>query len=73
MIAETRTVTKHIVAACTAAGFIPRNHPASRRLCACTAAGGRDSRPVISPWDIVASVLPVYLLIVAGAVLRRTG
>ena len=30
-------------------------------------------RAVISPGDIVASVLPVYLLIVAGAVLRWTG
>lgn len=28
---------------------------------------------MISPVDVVASVLPVYLLIVAGAVLRRTG
>ena len=30
-------------------------------------------RAVISPGDVVASVLPVYLLIVAGAVLRKTG
>ena len=29
--------------------------------------------PVISPWDIVSSVLPVYILIVAGAALRKTG
>jgi predicted permease len=28
---------------------------------------------VISPWAVIASVLPVYLLLVAGAVLRRTG
>jgi len=28
---------------------------------------------VISPWDVVQSVLPVYLLIVAGAVMRRAG
>jgi hypothetical protein len=28
---------------------------------------------VISPWDVVASVLPVYLLIVTGALLRWTG
>ena len=28
---------------------------------------------MISPWDIVQSVLPVYLLIVAGALLRGTG
>jgi predicted permease len=28
---------------------------------------------VISPWDVVQSVLPVYLLIVAGAVMRWTG
>jgi predicted permease len=27
---------------------------------------------VIAPWDVVASVLPVYLLIVAGAILRLT-
>jgi len=32
-----------------------------------------DSRAVISPGAVVASVLPVYLLIVAGAVFRRTG
>ena len=30
-------------------------------------------RAVISPGDVVASVLPVYLLIVAGVVLRKTG
>ena len=30
-------------------------------------------RAVISPWDVVGSVLPVYLLIVAGAVCRKTG
>lgn len=35
-------------------------------------AGGKAGG-VISPGDVVASVLPVYLLIVAGAVLRRTG
>ncbi len=29
--------------------------------------------PVISPAAVIASVLPVYLLIVAGAVLRKTG
>jgi predicted permease len=34
---------------------------------------GPDSRGVISPGAVVASVLPVYLLIVAGAVFRRTG
>lgn len=34
--------------------------------------GGRDAGAVISPVDVVASVLPVYLLIVAGAVLRKT-
>jgi hypothetical protein len=34
---------------------------------------GRNAAGVISPGDVVASVLPVYLLIVAGAVLRRTG
>ena len=28
---------------------------------------------VISPGAVIASVLPVYLLIIAGAVLRRTG
>ena len=28
---------------------------------------------MISPWDVVASVLPVYLLIVGGALLRATG
>lgn len=28
---------------------------------------------MISPWAVIASVLPVYLLIVAGAALRRTG
>lgn len=28
---------------------------------------------VISPWDVVGSVLPVYLLIVAGAALRKAG
>ena len=28
---------------------------------------------MISPWDVVASVLPVYLLILAGALLRRSG
>jgi predicted permease len=28
---------------------------------------------VISPWAVIASVLPVYLLLLAGAVLRRTG
>jgi predicted permease len=32
-----------------------------------------DSGGVISPLDVVASVLPVYLLILAGAMLRRTG
>lgn len=35
--------------------------------------GGRKPRRVISPWDIVASVLPVYLLILAGAAFRLTG
>lgn len=34
---------------------------------------GRNSGGVISPLDVVASVLPVYLLIVAGVVLRWTG
>jgi len=33
----------------------------------------RDSCGVISPLNVVASVLPVYLLILAGALLRRTG
>lgn len=33
----------------------------------------RDINRVISPGAVIASVLPVYLLIVAGAVLRRTG
>lgn len=28
---------------------------------------------MISPWDVVSSVLPVYLLIVGGALLRATG
>lgn len=28
---------------------------------------------MISPWDVVGSVLPVYLLIVAGALCRKTG
>ena len=28
---------------------------------------------MVSPWNIVASVLPVYLLILAGALLRRVG
>ena len=28
---------------------------------------------MISPWDVLASVLPVYLLIVAGSALRKTG
>lgn len=28
---------------------------------------------MISPWDVVSSVLPVYLLIVAGAASRKTG
>jgi predicted permease len=31
-----------------------------------------DAVPVISPADVVASVLPVYLLLAGGAVLRRT-
>jgi len=35
--------------------------------------GCRNAAPVISPWDVVASVLPVYLLLVAGSVLRWTG
>ena len=34
--------------------------------------GGRDSAPVISPLEVVSSVLPVYLLLLAGAVLRWT-
>ena len=34
---------------------------------------GRDSGRVVSPWDVVSSVLPVYLLIVGGALLRLTG
>ncbi len=34
---------------------------------------GREARGVISPWAVVSSVLPVYLLIVAGAVMRKTG
>lgn len=33
----------------------------------------RDCGGVISPWDVLQSVLPVYLLIVAGAVLRWVG
>jgi predicted permease len=39
------------------------------------ARAGRDREfgRVISPGAVIASVLPVYLLIVAGAVLRRTG
>ena len=39
------------------------------------ARAGRGRKPtrVISPGAVIASVLPVYLLIVAGAVLRRTG
>ncbi len=28
---------------------------------------------MISPWDVVSSVMPVYLLILAGAVFRKTG
>lgn len=32
-----------------------------------------ESRAVISPWDVIQSVLWVYLLILAGAVARRTG
>ena len=40
-------------------------------LARCRAA--RDARRVISPLDVVASVLPVYLLIVAGAVSRKLG
>ncbi len=34
---------------------------------------GRELEGVISPGVVIASVLPVYLLIVAGAVLRRSG
>ena len=34
---------------------------------------GQEFGSVISPGAVIASVLPVYLLIVAGAVLRRTG
>lgn len=33
----------------------------------------RDASKVISPSAVIASVLPVYLLLIAGAVLRRTG
>lgn len=32
----------------------------------------RDAGVVISPWDVVASVFPVYLLLVAGALVRWT-
>ena len=35
--------------------------------------GGRNAAAVISVWDVLASVLPVYLLLAAGAVLRRAG
>lgn len=35
--------------------------------------GRPDAAPVISPGAVVVSVLPVYLLIVAGALLRKTG
>ncbi len=34
---------------------------------------GRELGAVISPLTVIASVLPVYLLMIAGAVLRRTG
>ncbi len=34
---------------------------------------GRDRAAVISPGAVIASVLPVYLIIVAGAALRKTG
>ena len=34
---------------------------------------GRELGGVISPLTVIASVLPVYLLMIAGAVLRRTG
>jgi predicted permease len=34
--------------------------------------GGRDAALVISPLEVVSSVLPVYLLLVGGAVLRWT-
>lgn len=42
-------------------------------FCTCTRTGRQGTSVVISPGDVVASVLPVYLLIVAGAVFRRTG
>ena len=35
--------------------------------------GEPDAAPVISPGAVIISVLPVYLLIVAGALLRKTG
>ena len=35
--------------------------------------GGPESAAVISVGDVLSSVLPVYLLLVAGVVLRRTG
>lgn len=38
---------------------------------ACTKPVGQGRFGVISPWDVVASVLPVYLLIVAGALARK--
>ena len=34
---------------------------------------GRELGGVISPGAVIASVLPVYLLMIAGAALRRTG
>jgi malate permease and related proteins len=36
-------------------------------------AWGRTLAPVLSPGDVIASVFPVYLLIVAGAALRKSG
>ncbi len=39
----------------------------------CGGGSPRTLAPVISPGDVIASVLPVYLLIVAGAALRWTG